>query len=172
MLELMVVVTIIGILAVVLLPRMGWMREGVRESSVESNMLAVRSVCERYVDDYISPSAFFASIKAELDSRSLENPFTDKRDIVTVNAISATTNWGGGNEGAAVQMWQQTGSAITPGSMFAKDGGSHSSEINSRGSVIVAATTEAGLTVYLFAYDGKGNSMTSMDEAPRVFQTR
>ena len=171
MLELMMVVTIIGILAVVLLPRMGGMRESVRESSVESNMLAVRSVCERYIDDYISPSAFFVRIKDELESRSLENPFTDKRSIVTVNAIAVGTTWGGYNEGAAVQMWQQTGSAITPGSMFAKDGGTHSN-INSRGSVIVAATTEAGLTVYLFAYDSRGNSMTSMDEAPRVFQTR
>ncbi len=172
MIELMLVMTIIGILAVVLIPRMGGMREGVRESSVESNMLAVRSVCERYIDDYISPSAFFASIKDELDDRSLENPFTDETSIVTVNAIAGDSDWDGDNEGAAVQMWQQTGSAITPGSMFAKDlDGGHSS-INSRGSVIVAATTEAGLTVHLFAYDSHGNSMTSMDEAPRVFQTR
>lgn len=171
MLELMVVITIIGILTAVLVPRMGGMREDVRESSVKSNMLAVRSVCERYIDDYISPSDFFASIKEELESRSLENPFTDKTSIVTVNAIEGGSIWDGDNEGAAVQMWQQTGSAITPESMFAKDGGEHEN-INSRGSVIVAATTESGLTVYLFAYDGKGDSMTSMDEAPRVFQTR
>lgn len=172
MLELMGVVAIIAILTVVLLPRFGGMRESSRESSVESNMMAVRAVAERYVDDYISPSAFFARVKSELENRTLENPFTDSREIVTVNAIGSATTWGDENEGAAVQMWQQTESGSTPGSMFARDTGAHNGDINSRGTVIIAATTETGLTAYLFAYDAYGNSMTSMYDSPRVFQTR
>lgn len=81
--ELMIVISIIAILAVVLVPRVGSMRESVREQGVTTNMLTVRAVLELEVEKRDMSGAeteqdrLTAIFNTEFTgSEAIENPFT------------------------------------------------------------------------------------------------
>jgi prepilin-type N-terminal cleavage/methylation domain-containing protein len=95
MLELMIVVAVIGILAVILMPRMFGAKDRVRDSAVEANLLAVKSVAERLIDDFDDPNLLATAILKSLDGE-VENPYS-------------------GSKGVLFAFYQEGVSAIDPG---------------------------------------------------------
>jgi prepilin-type N-terminal cleavage/methylation domain-containing protein len=81
MLELMIVVTVIGILALVLVPRMRGAKDSVRDSAVEANLLAVKSVAERLIDDFDNPNLLATAILKSLDGE-VENPYSGSKGVL------------------------------------------------------------------------------------------
>ena len=82
MIELMIVITVIGILAIVLLPRIAGVRNESRTSGVETNLRAVQGQAEFEIGRYQSTTpgadSFAKRIKARLedDESIITNPIT------------------------------------------------------------------------------------------------
>ena len=76
MIELMIVITVIGILAIVLLPRIAGVRDDARNSGVNANMRTVQGVAELEINRYKEGEE--SQFKNRLLNRlnDLENPMT------------------------------------------------------------------------------------------------
>jgi prepilin-type N-terminal cleavage/methylation domain-containing protein len=124
MLELMIVVTVIGILAVVLMPRMMGAKDSVRDSAVESNMLAVKAVAERLMDDFDNPNKLAEAILKTLDGE-IENPYSGSKGVlfvsyqegVTATASGVTTDFHGWQLGRTPTENITWDDVVTPSSL-------------------------------------------------------
>lgn len=92
--ELMIVISIIAILAVVLVPRVGSMREATREQGLYTNMNTVRAILELEVNNReiggsnAERDRLIALFQAEFTgSETIENPFTLGTSIGTWSEI-------------------------------------------------------------------------------------
>ena len=74
MIELMIVITVIGILAIVLLPRIAGVRDDARNSGVDANMRTVQGVVELEINRYKEKDEFKTRLENRLND--LENPVT------------------------------------------------------------------------------------------------
>ncbi len=154
--ELMMVIAIIGILAVVLIPKMGFMKDTARESGIDTNMRVVEATATGLISKYTSSEVDdFETALANKLGDNITNPFNqetvvtsvaDHTDIDAENAsaviyddgddevVHATDAWG-----AAYEDW-------------------HAIAENMRGAVAFAAYADSGqLKCDIFYYDAKGD---------------
>ncbi|SFR02799.1 competence type IV pilus major pilin ComGC [Desulfoscipio geothermicus] len=90
--ELMMVIAVIGILAAVLVPKMGFMKDSAKETGLEANVRMVEATVNSMIVKYNSSTIWHASnngylntdLKAKLNG-NLTNPFSNKKDAVIGN---------------------------------------------------------------------------------------
>ncbi|MHB8156935.1 MAG: prepilin-type N-terminal cleavage/methylation domain-containing protein [Desulfocucumaceae bacterium] len=84
--ELMVVIAIIAILAAVLIPRMGFMKQGAKESGIQANVRMVESIASAEINRFSSSAADIDLFKARVAARigtNLRNPISNDTNVVT-----------------------------------------------------------------------------------------
>jgi type IV pilus assembly protein PilA len=169
MIELMIVITVIGILAIVLLPRISGVRDEARTSGVETNLRAVQGQVELEIGKYESTSAGAVLLAARLkqrledDASMITNPITGLTGAATASGIGALGDVGAGNgvsilganADASVQSLTATQSAIVFSEGTALDA------VNGRlGRVAVHVFLDSQynnrLAVALYGYDHNG----------------
>ena len=88
MIELMIVITVIGILAIVLLPRIAGIRNEARNSGVEANMRHAHGVTELEISRYkVSSKEQFKERIVYRLGEDIRNPFTDL-------SVDGDSRWG------------------------------------------------------------------------------
>ncbi|MCW2277283.1 type II secretion system protein [Heliophilum fasciatum] len=153
--ELMIVIAIIGILAAVLIPRMGFMKDTAKDSGVASNARTVEAAVNSLLPNYDTddadgngPTAFQAALVAKLNG-NLSNPYSKSRvaeDIALQTEIAATA--------PAVAVLKAA--TLTTAETAMTDPASARA-----GAIIVDIYSSSGkLTVDLNAYDGAGKLIT------------
>jgi len=153
--ELMIVISIIAILAVVLVPKVGNIRSTVRDQGVVTNVSSVRAVLEMRVNDR-DPS--YTTERDELvntvfpgeftGGNELVNPFTNGKGIAL---------WGSGNESSSsnalvVYAWNTTYAA----SNWETNNNYDVVQASRYGKVCVFVLQDAYI---VFGYDGDGDAM-------------
>jgi type IV pilus assembly protein PilA len=85
LIELMIVLAIIGILAVVLVPKVGGMKNSAREVGITANANSVRAYLEAKTSDkFVDETKLQTSMSGEFVNKdSIKNPFTNSADITT-----------------------------------------------------------------------------------------
>ena len=97
LIELMIAIAIIGILALVLIPKVAGMKDSARAAGLDTNVRIAVSVAEGMVDNYAATDAgalkLEQDLKSKLEANKIENPFTkDKNVIETVATTPADGN--------------------------------------------------------------------------------
>ncbi len=96
--ELMIVLSIIAILAIVLVPKVGDMKDSVREQGVNSNLNSIRAFLELKVNDRLPNSGseddrILGLLNAEfIGGNAIVNPFTNGDDIGLDGSNRQTSN--------------------------------------------------------------------------------
>jgi prepilin-type N-terminal cleavage/methylation domain-containing protein len=92
MIELMIVITVIGILAIVLLPRLAGLRDEARAQGVEPNLRAAQGLIEIEITKEVTSAAAFADfLKTKLDGT--QNPITGTRGARSIADGTAPDNY-------------------------------------------------------------------------------
>lgn len=112
LIELMIVLAIIAILAVVLVPKAGQMKDNARNAGVTTNVNAVRGVLEAKVVDtaYLGKRTTTLALLTSTFNGTLANPFNAKATSVyqpnaAVNTSAAATN--------SIMVWDNSGQSVT-----------------------------------------------------------
>ena len=88
LIELMIAIAIIGILALVLIPRVAGLKDSAREQGLDTNVRMGLSVAESLLDDYTANEAGAVAIEAALDTKlpaDAKNPFTKEMTVRKTN---------------------------------------------------------------------------------------
>lgn len=87
--ELMMVIAVIGILAIVLIPKMGGVKNDAKTAGVDANMRVVKSSAIAIIDKYDDDDSGAAALEAKLEKRlsSLVNPVTNGTGVKKITAI-------------------------------------------------------------------------------------
>ena len=82
--ELMVVIAIIAILAAVLIPRMGFMKQGAKESGIQANVRMVESIASAEINRFSAADAddFEARVATRIGT-NLRNPISNSTAVAT-----------------------------------------------------------------------------------------
>lgn len=115
LIELMIAVAIIGILALVLIPRVAGVKDTARETGVDTNVRMGLTVAENLVDKYTSDQAGLTSLETALASALTANGASNPFSKSTAIASAAVTN------GAAVYAYIADASEPTQASAVATD---------------------------------------------------
>lgn len=88
LIELMIAIAIIGILALVLIPRVAGLKDTARESGLDTNvrigLATAESMLENYAADAAGCSALEADLEAKLENSNIENPYTKNTSVISV----------------------------------------------------------------------------------------
>jgi len=150
--ELMIVVSIIAILAIVLIPKVGSMKGTVRQQGVRGNVNSVRSHLELQINDRDSDNSveegrLISSLSGEFDSvNPLVNPFTNNSGIA--EWLSTTY----GNDAYSVLVHGTTGT-LADATGYASYVGNYPDRA---GKVAVWVCDDG---YFIFGYDKDGNSL-------------
>ncbi|RJX23780.1 MAG: type II secretion system protein [Dethiobacter sp.] len=83
--ELMLVIAVIGILATVLAPRMGFVRDTAKETGLDSNARVVEATVTSMLHKYSARDALKTALDAKLEG-NLTNPFSNSTAAVNYDA--------------------------------------------------------------------------------------
>lgn len=95
LIELMIVIAVIGILAIVLIPKVGTVKTQAKAAGLDTNIRLVQGYAESKIDKWISKTTADTEITSDFDkafsgtNKSLTNPFTS----VTLEALSGTDTY-------------------------------------------------------------------------------
>lgn len=97
LIELMIVIAVIGILAIVLVPKVGTVKTQAKESGLDVNVRLVQGYAESKINKWVSnPNVELTDVIADIDSaftgnnKALTNPITSQTlDAVTGNGTNA-----------------------------------------------------------------------------------
>ena len=148
LIELMIVIAVIAILATVLIPRSGLVRETAKEAGIEANALQIEATVNGMIHRYpVSKVADFrTALKGKLDVNKLMNPITGKD--AAVNQTSATNDQGPDN------------------AVIITDVAAVESHANLKGVVWVRiADVGSKTTVEITPYDAAGNKLDTITVA-------
>ena len=149
LIELMIVIAIIGILAIVLLPKIGSMKTETKLEGLTTNMRVAEAMVNKIVIDYEASDPLLADIETDVITRlsDVKNPLTDA-------AAGTTCTAGVALAGAAFVHPADTLPAnVLP--VIVADG-----DLSFRGMVgIQAYATGTQVSVKLIPYDNDGNPM-------------
>lgn len=92
LIELMMVVAVIGILALVLIPRIGGAKDSARLTGVESNARSVQSIVEGRISRQTDTTGNIGNLATTIAAacQGMTNPFTSAPDGAAVTAVPTT----------------------------------------------------------------------------------
>lgn len=146
LIELMIVIAVIGILAIVLVPKIGTIKTQAKESGLDSNIRVVQGYCESKINKWVSKSTTSGTVQAEIATafrgdKSLVNPITS----VDSNATSGGADASSQSDPSVYVLTTNNGLAPTTGTDHLK------------GSVVVAVEGAGPITgINIYSYDSAG----------------
>jgi type IV pilus assembly protein PilA len=94
LIELMIAIAIIGILALVLIPKVAGLKDNARTAGLDTNMRVALSLAEGMVDSYTADDAGARALETALATKiglqGIQNPFTKANTVA--NAVPAAGN--------------------------------------------------------------------------------
>ncbi|NLI91826.1 MAG: type II secretion system protein [Peptococcaceae bacterium] len=98
LIELMIVIAVIGILAIVLVPKVGTVKTQSKTAGLDTNIRLVQGYCESKIDKWISKSTTTLNVATEIrdsftstdDTKKAVNPYTSKSTSATSAAALPT----------------------------------------------------------------------------------
>ena len=151
MIELMIVITVIGILAIVLLPRISGIRNDARTAGVEANMRATQSVAELEISRYRLG-------EEEQFGERLESRLSDVANPFTGNEGTYYTSVGIGNKETLADNMASAGAilivkGLTNSAIIEND----ENLANRLGKVLITIHQNEGrLSASIYGYDSEG----------------
>lgn len=94
LIEIMIVVAIIGILALVLVPKIAGMKDQAKLAGMDTNLRVTEAIVQKVINDYTTAGTGLADLETELADRfptDVANPFTDAKNVGTWASVSAGT---------------------------------------------------------------------------------
>ncbi len=141
LIELMIVIAVIAILATVLIPRSGLVRETAKEAGIEANALQIEATVNGMIHRYpvAQLPAFRSALASKITANPLTNPITGLTAVENkLNAVAA--------DGAT--------KAVVITDVAAVD-----SHADLKGVVWVQILNDSGTTVNITPYDAAGNKL-------------
>lgn len=154
--ELMIVIAIIGILAAVLVPKMGFMKNSAREAGIQANARVVAAQAAAIIDKYKSSeiSNFESDLASKLNN-NITNPISGDSTVVASNSPSSLP--------AAVYLTDEN-SSNRNSKPYNNNNTWPGSKKELAGAVVFAGYEDGSkLKCQVFYYDGYGNKCPSND---------
>lgn len=157
LIELMIVIAVIGILAIVLIPKVGTVKTQAKATGLDTNIRLVQGYAESKIDKWVSKKTPLSGIATDIqkafsgnDNKNMVNPFTSE----TLAAVEGTATISNASNYSLYVVKEDTGtpSATSPGTI--------TDSTNLEGSILVviddsdAAAPVEG--IYIYAYDQSG----------------
>lgn len=150
--ELMIVLSIIAILAVVLVPKVGNMKDSVREQGVYSNINSVRAYLELKIsnkdtNENTEATNLIAAFTSEFgEGNAITNPFTNGDDIGVYNNGG---NQSSGDYSVLIHGWSGNDVSDTDGT------NAHSALHPTRKGKVIILVADDGYSIFGYDSDGK-----------------
>lgn len=149
----MIAIAIIGILALVLIPKVGGMKSQAKLAGIDTNLRIAMSAIEGIINDYDADAAGAAALRTNITTRlatnntakDIKNPITGFTGVVGATPVN-------GNAAFAYAATDSTTAEIT----------APADNANMKGVIYFQTWANAStgeLNVTLFAYDDNGNYM-------------
>jgi len=137
LIELMIVIAVIGILAIVLVPKVGTIKTQAKGTGLDTNIRVVEGYVQgkitKWADKKVSATDIQTDIFNAFDTEEITNPFTLNKNVVK-------TASGGGDQALIVQTEEDI------------------SSVNRKGAVVVEITgTGNNLVIKITAHDNEGD---------------
>lgn len=166
LIELMIVIAVIGILAVVLMPKMTGLKTGAKITGVQTNAVSVQayvvSGMDKWINKNLSDAAITTAISAQFSGdNALKNPLsgltTHSTDIVAASTLLTQTNSSGVAQTPAI-----TGTvAKTDALQILSAAPTATPYTAGAGTVVVVVSSPATNGIQIIGYDDKGNVVDS-----------
>ena len=106
LIELIVVVSIVGILAAIAIPAMRQAPVRAKEAALKENLFTLRNVIDQYYADHAAYPQSLEDLVSEGYLRVVPiDPVTEQRDWIEEFAEEDEDDWGGGEEFAPPGVW-------------------------------------------------------------------
>lgn len=151
LIELMIVIAVIGILAIVLVPRVGTVKAQAKETGLDTNVRVIQGYVESKIDKWVSKGSTADQVQADIvaalsDNKGLTNPFTSVTDTTAGLGDGATPAIA--NQAVYV-MNTTTGADVT------------GSDTTTEGTIIVSVSGAGPITgVSIYAHGENGLTIT------------
>lgn len=148
LIELMIAIAIIGILALVLIPKVGGMKTTAKLAGIDTNMRIAVGIVESVINDYTTSSGDLTALESAIASRlptDLANPLTSNKGTITPAATVPTTGLP-----YVILTSDNTGAP------------SATTDTDLKGAILIGAYDNGGtLTVELIPFDQDGVAMAA-----------
>lgn len=162
LIELMIVIAVIGILAIVLIPKVGTVKTQAKATGLDTNIRLVQGYAESKIDKWVSKKIDVATIAGDIekafsgnDNKKVVNPFTSK----PLNAVQSVATVPVATEGYSLYIVNTAIAAPTgtaPGITLA-------SGANLNGAILVVIQndgTDPIEGIWIYAYDESGQLLS------------
>jgi type IV pilus assembly protein PilA len=94
LIELMIVIAVIGILAIVLIPKIGTVKAQAKETGLDTNIRVIQGYVESKIDKWVQNGTANSDVAQDIklafsDDRSLSNPFTSRTAPAVLEAAAS-----------------------------------------------------------------------------------
>ena len=157
LIELMIVIAVIGILAVVMVPKVGSIKSQAKSSGVDTNVRAVEAFVQSRIDYWATNgTAQWTSATAGIQPE-IQTALADIKNPISLSTtIVSSTN-------AATSLLAPAGAAVTDALQI---GGVASGSIPLGGVVVVSTGTEDTISIIITGYDANGIVTTTATITP------
>lgn len=160
LIELMIVIAIIGILAVVLVPKALSVKKTAKTSGVDANIRVVQATIEGMIDEYSTKESFAAALQTRLEG-SVTNPYTNSSDVYKPAPPKVYDNEDTSNAAIVLSYASEASTANSYDDEFSTSNSSDTYS-NAKGAVIVAlfGNNDNLDGAALYGIDGNGKPIT------------
>ena len=168
LIELMMVIAVIGILAAVLVPKIGTIKDDAKSAGVETNMNTIQAMAESMMTNYKKKTAdvFEADLAAKIGTK-LTNPISDS-SLAPATTTDAFTAIPATDVGATITTaaWYSTGDEAA--ALDETGDWTLTDKTKVKGTVFIGAVEASGKLskVYLTGFDAVGNAMRTVEITP------
>ena len=169
LIELMMVIAVIGILAAVLVPKIGTIKDDAKSAGVETNMNTIQAMAESMMTNYKKKTAdvFEADLAAKIGTK-LTNPISDS-SLAPATTTDAFTAIPATDVGATITTAARYSTGDEAAALDGTDDwnlGANKAKV--KGTVFIGAVEASGKLskVYLTGFDAVGNAMRTVEIIP------
>lgn len=160
LIELMIVLAIIGILAVVLVPKVGTLKDSTKNTGITANVGSVRAYLETKTkgNSFYSGSQVLSMMQSDFTgNNALENPFTKDTTLASINAVPTSTAPAAPTKAAYVyDLSNANGAASGKADAFDSTASTSTAIANAKGSVFIYVYKDGYV---VFGIDNLGNGV-------------
>ncbi|MFA6808351.1 MAG: type II secretion system protein [Eubacteriales bacterium] len=163
LIELMIVIAVIGILAIVLIPKIGTIKTQAKTVGLDTNIRLVQGYAESKIDKWVSQSTSVSDVATNIsasftssdDTKNLINPFSSQSHSAVSGSALPTS---GDNSVYIMTVSSDDATVVTTGANAI----ANVTNVNLAGSILAIISTTGGAEtgpisgVHLYAYDQSG----------------
>jgi len=160
LIELMIVIAVIGILAIVLVPKIGTVKTQSKATGLDANVRMVQGYVESKIDKWVSKNISDSTIAADIEAaftgtnKALSNPFTSQ-ELAAVDGAAAIVANAAANSNGNYSLYIVN--ASVSGCSSTGPGANVTGTTNLDGAILVVIDGSAPINgIYIYAYDQNG----------------